>query len=159
MGRVVILSGVSGSGKTPFAKQLCEEHVKNNSDQNAVRIAIDDFFVDADGRYKFLKSLVHKAVSTTYRQFIQSMLGGIDLIVIDNQNCLLHEVYSYIVAANAYGYQAEVITFRCTADKLQALAERSEHRTPIKQIQHQYRNIGYRKFPGWWKNTDIQVEV
>jgi predicted kinase len=159
MGKVVILSGCAGTGKTPYAKKLCEDFVKNNPEQTAVRIAIDDFFVGADGKYKWLKSLSHKAVAATFRQFVQSMLGGIDLIVVDNTNCLTHEVYAYMVAASAYGYASEIITFRCQGDKLPELAKRSEHNVELKRLHKQYRNLQYRNLFAWWHNTNVDVEL
>lgn len=159
--RVIVMSGCSGTGKSFHAKKLCAE-CKDES----IIISADDFFVGKGGVYAYDKAKVGNAHAAAFRKFIDAMneydhAGSniYKLIVVDNTHCNMHEVFAVMIAAASFGYEAEIITFRTTADKLPLLVGRNNHGCSLKTIQNQFRNLSYRVLPKRWKNTNIEVEI
>lgn len=158
MRQVKILSGVSGSGKSTTARKL----------RNALEpgtyckvVSADDYFM-VDGEYKFDPSKLSDAHGACFRDFIHTVSKGTpeyDLVIVDNTNTTAVEISPYILGAQAYGWEVEVLTVMCeTDDDVLACAARNTHNVPVGGIWGQHRRLCRRELMPWWKNTNVRVE-
>lgn len=97
---MVITRGVPGAGKTSFCQDL--------SGANAAVIAADDFFYDADGKYNFDASQLHRAHKDCQLRCEEAMLEGVNVFV--NNTCIKEqELNPYRKLAEEYGYKCYVV--------------------------------------------------
>lgn len=158
MKSVIILSGCSGSGKSHHAAQLVE------NESGLSRICSADYFFMSGDKYTFDPSRLGEVHSQCFRLFLSYMKkdSGIDLIVVDNTNTTPVEIAPYMLAAEAFGYAPEIITFfppgvgviaaHVYAEKC---AARNTHGVPLLTIRRQLENIYNFQLPGWWKNSNV----
>lgn len=101
--KVVILRGISGSGKSTWAK----------GQSGAVVVSADDYFLQADGNYRYVAEDIHEAHKTCYRAFMDALARRDPLIIVDNTNIFMWEFSVYILPAEVLDYEVEIITFLC----------------------------------------------
>ena len=95
---VIILRGVSGSGKTTFAAMLARH---NNG---AVIASADDFFTDRDGTYNYDASKLGAAHTYCFNRFNDALYNpSINTIIIANTNTTMKDCQRYVDSANLYG--------------------------------------------------------
>ena len=87
-----LIRGVSGAGKSTFAKQLMVDVV-----------AVDDFFVDSDGNYKFNSKLLPDAHEWCRRK-VEDYLKRDESVAVANTFTQEWEMYPYLDMADDYGY-------------------------------------------------------
>lgn len=103
MNKVVLLVGVSGSGKSTFAAREYP---------GAVTVSADHYFM-VDGEYRFEGAKLGEAHGACLRGFVGAVQGGAGCVVVDNTNTSLVELAPYVSVAKAYGYGVEVVRVRC----------------------------------------------
>ncbi len=166
MGRVVILSGVSGSGKSTSARKLWNDLEPGNY---CKVVSADDFFM-VDGEYKFDPTKLSDAHGKCFREYISVLNDGVhtasgfkssyDLVVVDNTNTTAVEIAPYILGAQAYGWEVEILTVMCeTEADIKACAARNAHGVSFEGVLRQHTNLKMRQLMPWWKNTVVRVEV
>ena len=104
--KVTVLRGISGSGKSTWVSQ-------NASD--AVTVSADHYFV-IDGEYRFDASKLQENHGKCFRAFMDAVRLGAPHIVVDNTNIEAWEYSPYVIAAEAFGYEVEVLTLDCTVE-------------------------------------------
>lgn len=146
MKRVIILQGVSGSGKTTYARKLCRDF---KSDAATLIVSADHYFTDEMGRYRFNLSKIDQAHGQCFRQFIEAVqLGVVDLVIVDNTNTRVAEIAPYMLSATSYGYAAEIHRLVCQPD---VAAARGVHRVPATTVVRMAGRIASEKIPPVWK--------
>lgn len=142
--KVVILRGVSGSGKTTFA-------VENYP--NALVCSADQYFYTPDGEYEFkphLLSEAHVACFSKFLLMLQANHNADVTLVVDNTNSTICELSPYYMAACVYGAQITVIRTDCRSE---IAANRNRHGVPMHTIQNM-RNR-FEPLPGYWVRERI----
>jgi predicted kinase len=104
--KVTILRGISGSGKTTWAKTHAP---------NATIVSTDDFYI-VDGVYTYDANKIEENHRKAFRLHLDSLAAGKEWIVVDNTNVHAWEYSPYVLAAGAYGYEVELLTFVCSAE-------------------------------------------
>lgn len=102
--KVIILRGISGAGKSTWAKK----HYPN-----AVIASADDYFLQEDGSYDYDLDQIDDAHEACYQIFVKALLSKEPLIVVDNSNVTVWEISPYVMPARSFGYEVEVLTLRC----------------------------------------------
>ena len=154
MSHVIILSGVSGSGKSTYAKSLKADMI----------VSADNYFLDENGKYNFDLSKLGDAHADCFKKFVLSIYFHCHkLILVDNTNCTVDSISPYILASAAFNCDAEIITMLppmpiLPDPLLDILVARNSHNVPKKSIANQLRNLSYRKLPKYWKNTNIPIQ-
>lgn len=104
--KVTILRGISGAGKSTW--------IKKNA-PNAFVVSADLFFM-VDGEYKYDINKLEDAHRHTFKTFLEALADKKEWIIVDNTNVHAWEYSPYVLAAGAYGYDVELLTFECSAD-------------------------------------------
>lgn len=146
---IVLLQGVSGSGKSTYAKKLA-------SDARGIPfvrvVSADDYFVSPSGTYAFDPAALPKAHGRCFRRFLDFIADACDgsgdaLIIVDNTNTSALELAPYmaaVAAANDYAQMLTVRIVRVACDDLEAAAKRNQHGVSLGSIQGQ--NSRLRRF-------------
>jgi predicted kinase len=132
MRRVIIMRGISGSGKSHHAKLFAH---------NGVVVSADDYFMVA-GEYRFDAGKLGDAHAYCMREFLRALDKGTETVVVDNTNMRLYELNPYRMVAMAMGYDVEV--YHVIAPISVAL-QRGQHSVP--QVGLVRQNNAYEHLP------------
>ncbi len=155
--KVVILSGIPGSGKSTYVKSL----LAGNHNLNVVVCSADDHFMK-DGEYKFDFRLIGEAHGACLRKFNKAIYEAtypqIDYLIVDNTSTTPIECAPYIALAMAYNVGIEIVQFNCPAE---IGFMRTEHGVPLKSCYHYRDNIDnfQRDMPPFWKHVVTFTKV
>jgi hypothetical protein len=124
MKKVVILRGVSGSGKSRYA---CEAV----AGIDPARICSADQYFEHGGRYYFDPMKLPEAHNFCFGRFLEALTDGYPLIVVDNTNSHHWEYENYEKAAKLAGYKAEIVEVQAsTVDEIRLCFDRNTHGVP-----------------------------
>ena len=143
MKKLVILRGLPGSGKSTYTR---------NHLISARICSTDLFFTTPSGEYFFNPALIGEAHGSCCRAVIDAMQSGVELIAVDNTAIHVSEVAPYMLIAQAYGYEAEIVTLSCD---VHTSVHRNIHGVPAHVIEYMAGKIEAEEasFPPWWKHT------
>jgi predicted kinase len=105
--KVIILRGISGSGKTTW--------IANNHPEAFV-VSADHHFLDKDGNYHFNADHLQEAHEHCFRAFLNALEEKRPLIAVDNTNVALWEITPYSLGARAFGYDITILTLSCSPE-------------------------------------------
>ena len=131
--KLVIMRGVSGSGKSTKAKELVKEQVVGT--MSAICSA-DKFFIDPSSKkYEFDPRKLGNAHAFCRGQVEAAIELGVDLIIVDNTNTQKWEFKSYIDLAESNGYKyTECVVGSLEEKDLKLYANRNVHGVPLESI-------------------------
>lgn len=124
--KVVIMRGVSGSGKSTFIK---------NHFPDAVVCSADKYYYDKNGNYNWDGSKVGSAHAFSRTCFKSALQCKKPLVVVDNTNTRLKEFKFYLTMADQHGYDVTVIRLEVP---LEVLFGRNVHGVPDETVQAMY---------------------
>lgn len=140
--KVDIICGISGSGKSTYAKNLGADII----------CSVDDYFVNAEGEYEFNHAMVeqaHKKCLRLYASVIVSPPDSASHVVVDNANTMITAVAPYAALARAFDHDLEITILEC--DPVVA-ARRNIHNVPLADIMAQFHRIKelQAQLSKWW---------
>lgn len=124
MQEVVIMRGVSGSGKSTYAKEHFPDHTI---------VSADAFRYNDKGEYVFNAKTASEGHESCYRAFCEAMSRG-ESVVVDNTNTALSHFANYLEEARRLKASVRVVSLYCDTDKA---AGRTVHETPRETILRQ----------------------
>lgn len=159
MRKVIIMSGISGSGKSSHIQKLFDEVGEGKT----FAVVSADHFFTKDGVYNFDPSKLSEAHGECFYDFITHMRHLCNLVVVDNTNTTEVEIAPYILGAQAFGYVAEILTLVRPAgmdpnDYYRACHARNSHGVSEVGVKQQYSRLLNRALPPWWKNAFIDTK-
>lgn len=142
MRRAIVLSGVSGVGKTKFAHILKDLILRS---RHTCSIAAEEpNFV---GGYESKRA---------FRQFMNGLTSNFHAIIVDAVNDNVEDLSAYVLAAQAYEWEVELITLKCrTLKEVSVATKRNLHSISPTTTFVQHQKISSRKLPMAWKHTEI----
>lgn len=146
---VMIMQGVSGSGKSTYAQNV--RTACNANAETCWIVSADDYFVDDEGRYNFDPSKLGAAHATCFARFLELLdySKAVDTtrhmtVIVDNTNSTAVEIAPYMAAAAATAVDSKhavaTTIVRVPCPSAVALS-RTTHGTPLKAIYRQAANI------------------
>lgn len=141
--KIKILCGVSGSGKTTYARSL----------GNGVEICSADSYFEDNGEYMFEARRLPEAHAACLRRFVEFVTHPCKCtkcVVVDNTNTTIAEIAPYAALALAYGYDLEILVFQAHAE---VAAARNVHSVPFNTVAQQAARLRATcdELPPWWK--------
>ena len=146
MGKAFIMRGISGSGKSTVARQIAADEPK------AVIVSADHFFENEDGGYDFDPSKLSEAHGACFRRFVEALQAGAPMVVCAHTHTMAREASPYVLAAPAYGYEAEVVEVHCDP---KVAAARNSHGTPAHVVERMADRMARESLPPWWNVTKV----
>jgi tRNA uridine 5-carbamoylmethylation protein Kti12 len=150
MKTVIILQGVPGSGKTSFASErIAASHAQ-------VKVVSADHFFEriGGGKYAFDPMRLSEAHGECFREFIAALQGGVEMVIVDNTNTRVEEISPYVLGAQAYGYEFEVLRVLCDP---KVAAARNQHGVPEGAVRAMADRIAKCNLPPWWRRVDFEA--
>jgi predicted kinase len=124
---MLILRGVSGSGKSTYAKKIQSET------PGSIIVSADDYFAQLG---RFDGSKLSAAHTQCLNNAIKAMTENAPLVIIDNTNTQKWEYQKYIDAANKYGYSVQQkMIGGLSKEDVELYSERNIHGVPRNTIE------------------------
>lgn len=140
MKKVIIMRGISGSGKSTWVKKNVPE---------AVVCSADHHFIN-DGVYKFDWRELKQAHAACFKKFHEAVTCGLGVIVIDNTNTELHEISRYLGVIELFEYDLEIVRIECDLSVAQA---RNVHEVPPESVRAQ--SVRFENLPPYWPKETL----
>lgn len=158
-GKVFILQGVSGAGKSTVAAKLIEGLPRGKQ----VCVSADQYFIDEKGEYRFDVSKLGAAHQWCLRNYTHALLDqpkgtASKLVVVDNTNTTMGEVAPYYALAEALGFEPLILVVGYGLSWSQC-AERNVHGVPLAGVLAQGDRIvafGESR-PPWWNWQTLET--
>ena len=131
MKQLILVRGLSGSGKTLLASTICGDA------ENRFMISADDFFVDDQGEYRFNGDKLKEAHTWCQEETKEAMEDDFEVIVVHNTFTRKWEVDPYLELAEKLGYAVQVINLYDGGLSDRELSQRCVHNIPAHVIQKQ----------------------
>ena len=129
--KVYILRGISGAGKSTFAGYL------KHTEDDVLVCSADSYFETEDG-YKFDSRKIEDAHKHCLRTFIDGVQKRWSVIVVDNTNITYQKFHAYVVIAEAFDYEVEIVTITVEPE---VAADRTQHGVPLKSLRSSYKAL------------------
>jgi predicted kinase len=134
--KLIIMRGISGSGKSTKAKELKGDGVIHSTDDVISSMGdYNKFFADMMANKDF--SPLQKAHQTNLKNAVNSMKNGISPVIIDNTNLAPWEAKAYVKAALEMGFDdgnIEIVNIGTGGASAEELAKRNTHGVPLDKI-------------------------
>jgi len=128
---IIIIRGLSGSGKSTFADTICGD------DETKISVSADDFFVDEQGNYNFNPDQIAEAHDWCKDQVRTYLLEGFETICVANTFTKRWEVEPYLQIASENNCNVHVVSLFDAGMNDAQLAARCVHNVPINSIRSQ----------------------
>lgn len=139
--KVIILSGIPGSGKSTYAAASGERTV----------VCSADHYFEKSGSYRFDPSKLGEAHAECLRRFVDTLSAGTaDTLIVDNTNTTALELAPYVAVCAAFGVVPRLVTVECDPE---VAYQRNQHGVPLAGIQAAARRLRERQLPPFWNVT------
>lgn len=152
--KVILLQGISGSGKTTYAQKLLQQAI--DGCRPCWVISADDYFmVQTPGgpQYRYDWTKLQEAHDQCFARYWE-LLHGEDsgTIIVDHTQTKFHELEPYWQAAQHHGWPVEIHRLSCSVE---VAAQRNIHRVPLESVARQATRLQQMKLPGGWIVREI----
>lgn len=155
-GKVILLRGVSGSGKSTMVGEFRRKYELGGK-YDFEKCSADDFFMQ-DGVYNFDCTKLSQAHNVCFGKFLNAIRNRVKVIVVDNTFIRLWEIDNYVRAAVQSGYIVEIIEIKLeTISDMKLCATRNVHKVPPEIVARMA--MDFETADGIYKVPEIQVRI
>lgn len=142
MASIIIMRGISGSGKSTYIAKL-RQNIK--FPYVVTVVSMDHYFMQGED-YVFDVTKLGQAAAFCYKQYLIALAsaGPNDLIIVDNTNTTAVEIAPYVLAAAAFDTPWCFVTLPVQEDLL-----RNTHGVPVESVQAQIQRFN-QPLPSFW---------
>ncbi len=165
--KVIIMRGIPGCGKTYVAHKLATDNgrvirdpyrmrdrVRKDASNSYAIVSADHYFSDDLGNnYKFDPSKLTEAHASCFTEYLSALQSSIGMVIVDNTNLSNWEISPYVLAANSFGYEHEIMSVYCDQ---QIAFERQTHGVPKHAHERMYQSFGNEKPLPFWNVTNYE---
>ena len=131
MKRLILIRGLSGSGKTEHAELIVGDH------EDRAEVTVDRFFEDDDGKYTFDFTRIKEAYEWCKNETKLLLEDEYEVVVVHNSFTRKWEAEPYFNLAKEHGYEVQVISLYDGGLNDKNLSDRSVHGLSPHQISEQ----------------------
>lgn len=144
--KVLILSGLPGSGKTYYADTL-----QRKWGHRCMIVSADHYWGKGN---PFDVAKLDRAHAYCYRNFLEQVKRRTELVIVDNTNLRAIEIAPYHLGAIAFGYEAEVAVLQCPPEEA---FRRQQHAVPAETFERMVSIQAEERprYPGWWRVIEL----
>ncbi len=146
--QMIIMSAVSGMGKSTYAKSLTKDH------PSAIILSADDYHINTDGVYDWKIENLSAAHLDCKIRTKAAIEAEIELIIIDNTNISPVDAAWYYEEAKIAGYEPKIVRLHGDFD---AAFARNVHGVPEKTHKNQRRGFEKAQWPTYWNVENVEV--
>lgn len=133
MKKVIILVGAPGCGKSTRTANYLYLHKAYDPKSTSAVVSADHFFINLDtGQYIFDRSRLHMAHLTCQHEFVDALVDGVGLVIVDNTNTVARDRKFYVDVARSHGYEVWLDVIEADA---QTCFARNVHGVPLDAIE------------------------
>jgi predicted kinase len=143
MKEIKIMRGLPGSGKSTYVREILSDYQVCSADH---------YFLDSFGKYHFDPSKISEAHAACFRAALKYTQAG-ERVVIDNTNIRAWEISPYVLLAQSFGYDVEILQVNAEVHTAHA---RNTHGVPYKAIEAMAAALCAEALPPFWKVTRVQ---
>lgn len=129
---LIIIRGVSGSGKTTAAK---DEMAAPRFKEPMVHLEADMFFETPDGKYNFDPEYLHHAHKWCQMSAVRAMRNG-SVVIVSNTFTTFKEAEPYLEAARRLGYKLDIRTMNINYGSIHNVPEEVLERQRARMVPH-----------------------
>lgn len=162
MAKIVILSGIPGSGKSTYAKHVASRY-------RGTVVSADDYFVRSDGVYRFNPKGLSDAHGECFKKYLDAlstMTKNSGCVIVDNTNLTEWQISPYVLAAQAHGFglpdpyasgdmnahEVTIVRVNCEPD---VALKRQIHGVPEKNLLAMLDDYNACKVLPWWSVYEV----
>jgi predicted kinase len=145
--KIKIMRGVSGSGKSTWAKQFAREALDRK--EFPLICSADEYFM-IYGNYQFDPTKLGEAHKYCLLKFMQAIKDKMNPIIVDNTNINIEDVAPYIAIGEAHNYDVEIVQIDVD---YKLAAARNIHSVPDKSVKNMYERLRRIQLPKRWKQV------
>jgi predicted kinase len=133
---MIIVRGVSGTGKTTYAKAAADGMASDTVYSRSAHIEADQFFTDQDGAYHFASEWLGDAHRWAQLEVKKNMIHWND-IVVSNTFTTFKEIKPYLELANEFKYTVYVVTLTKEFGSVHNVPEEVMERQRARLVPHE----------------------
>jgi len=146
--KVIILRGISGSGKTTYSMDILS--LKEEHELIAICSA-DLHFMNKKDEYDFNPAKLPQAHKECFQAFVDTINENtVDTVIVDNTNTQLHEIAPYLRYAELHDCDVEIVRLECLAEEG---TSRNIHDVPERTINAMLNRM--EKLPSYWPKERV----
>jgi NEDD4-binding protein 2 len=148
--QIKVMRGIPGSGKSTLAKEIAQEALERG--ELPIICSADDYFIGADGVYRFNAVKLGEAHKACMRKFLLALQDEMSPVIVDNTNINLEDLAPYVAVGQAFDYEVEILQVNTP---IEVAVGRNVHGVGESSVRSMDKRLKANTLPSRFKVVDI----